>query len=47
MEPLAPGPNDPIDITDVLEPGANVIAARVSNAIAGSWFEVEAHCVEP
>lgn len=37
---------DPIDITDFVAPGDNLIAARVSNAIEGSWFDLVPECVD-
>lgn len=36
----------PVDISAFVQPGANLIAARVSNPVAGSWFEVRARCIE-
>ncbi len=36
---------DPIDVTEFLVPGWNVIAARVSNPVVGSWFDLSAACV--
>ncbi|MCP4810757.1 MAG: hypothetical protein GY913_11070 [Proteobacteria bacterium] len=37
---------DPIDITPYLVDGDNIIAARVSNAIEGSWFDLVPTCVD-
>jgi len=34
------------DITDLLVPGENVVAARVSNAVMNAWFEVLTECVD-
>lgn len=36
----------PQDITDLLVPGDNVVAARVSNPVMNAWFEVLTECVE-
>ena len=36
----------PQDITDLLVPGENVVAARVSNAVMNAWFEVLTECVD-
>jgi hypothetical protein len=35
----------PVSVTDLVVPGANVIAARVSNAIANAYFEVIPECI--
>lgn len=36
----------PIDVTDLLTLGENVIAARVSNPVANSYFEIIPECVD-
>ena len=37
---------DPVEVTDLLVPGRNVIAARVSNPVENAWFELVPSCVE-
>lgn len=37
---------EPIDVTGLLVPGTNVVAARVSNAIDRSWLELVPFCQE-
>lgn len=36
----------PVEVTDALVAGENVLAARVSNAVEGSYFQLHAYCVE-
>lgn len=36
----------PVALTGTLQPGTNVVAARISNAVAGSWFDLALTCVE-
>ncbi len=36
----------PIEVTDLLVPGENRLAARVSNPVANAWFELSASCQE-
>lgn len=36
----------PVDVSSYVQPGANVIAARVTNPVMNSWFEVLAVCIE-
>lgn len=38
---------DPVDVTALLVQGRNTIAARVSNPIENSYFEIIPHCVDP
>ncbi len=37
---------DPIDISDLLVEGSNVVAARVTNAIDNTYFDVYTECVD-
>lgn len=37
---------DPVDITQWLVEGDNLVAARVSNAIEGSWFDLIPACTD-
>ena len=37
---------DPVDITPWLNAGENLVAARVSNAIDGAWFELTVICAQ-
>jgi len=37
---------DPVDISDLLQVGSNVVAARVSNPIMNSFFDVYTECEE-
>jgi hypothetical protein len=38
---------EPVDVTDLLVVGTNVVAARVSNPVANSYFEIIPECVDP
>ena len=37
---------DPVDISGLLHEGTNVVAARVSNAVDGAYFDVYTECVD-
>ncbi len=37
---------DPVEVTDLLVPGENRFAARVSNPVANAWFELTPSCVD-
>ncbi|MCB9699689.1 MAG: beta galactosidase jelly roll domain-containing protein, partial [Alphaproteobacteria bacterium] len=37
----------PIDVTSLLVPGTNTLAARVSNSVENNFFEIIPRCIEP
>lgn len=37
---------EPVDITEWLSEGDNLVAARVSNAVEGSWFDLVPACID-
>ena len=38
---------EPLDVTDLIRPGRNVVAARVSNPVMNTYFDVLPECQDP
>lgn len=37
---------EPLDLAPLLQPGGNVVAARVSNPFMNTWFDVSTECID-